>query len=134
MPVLQGQSSKWSGGALLVWRATTDARDRDENLAVHDVKRGVHRGYRLSFPDATIVHIWDVASNAGTVAVAGQAINAAGAFVGFFALNSTKSEGVNVVQTSPFEPQRIVFGSDSTIWVLGFQLGEGRQVHRLTPC
>lgn len=132
-PIPQGQASKWSGGVLLVWRTTTSASDLGDNLFIYDIKRGVHRGYRLGFPDAAIVHIWDVASTAGTVAAAGQAMSAEGRFVGFFVLASAQDRGVNVVQTSPFEPQRIVFGSDATLWVLGSQLGEGRRIRTAPP-
>jgi len=126
-PSLQGLSSKWSGGALIAWRTATSASERGQNLFLYDAD-GARRGYRLEIPDAAMVHIWDVAASPSTLAVAAQAIDASGTVAGLFALISRQSQSTTITQTSPFEPQRITIRADSTIWVLGYQLGEGRRV------
>jgi hypothetical protein len=132
-PRLQ-QLPKWSGDFLLSWRTDTDSSDYNNNLTIHGRDGNVIRRLRLWFPDALSVKLWDAAaSSSGSVSVVGFALSRSGSVAPFLALVPANSSSVKIVQMSPFEGRKVTWGQDDTIWVLGWQLGEGRSLSAAPP-
>jgi hypothetical protein len=120
---------KWSGDFLISWRIKTESSDSDNNLIIHGRDGKVLRRFRLWLPDAMMVQIFDVAgSRRNSVSVVGIALSQSGSVAPFLATISMDSSSVKVNRLSPFEGRYVTWGSDDTIWVLGYQLAEGRKL------
>lgn len=125
---------KWNSGFLVTWRTETGYSDSSENLSIQDRDGRLLAKYRLWFPDAWMIKIWDAAvSRSGSIAVVGLALNNSGSMSGMLALVSPAPARVKVVQTAPFEGHYVTFAPDNSLWILGYQLGEGRRMTESVP-
>ncbi len=133
-PTTAGVLERWSGGSLLRWRIDTLPSDPTNNLQVFDRSGTVTLQKRFWLPDAGIVKIHDVQqSGDGRLGLAGLAFTSSGQAAAFFGLIDIKTGAVTVVQTSPFEPQRVIFTADGSLWTLGFQMSPDRKITETVP-
>jgi hypothetical protein len=120
---------KWSGDFSVYWRTNTISKDSRPNLGVYDVSGREVQQQRIWFNDASVVMLRSAAvGRNGAVAAVGLAIADSGIVSAFLLSKRAPGEELRVIQLSPFEGQDIVFGSDNTIWILGYELGEGRKL------
>jgi hypothetical protein len=121
---------KWAGGYLIWCRPSTTHSDASHNLAIHDREGRVVLETRVWIPDATEVWIRDVAAVEGEAVAVGNAMVGSFEFTGFLAFVPVKGGAARIIQTAPFEGESVAVGSDRSVWVLGFQVGEERRVRK----
>ncbi len=85
---------------------------------------------RVWIPDATEVWIRDVAAVEGEAVAVGNAMVGSLEYTGFLAFVPVKGGAARIIQTAPFEGMSVAVGSDRSVWVLGWQAGEGRRVRK----
>ncbi|MCC6585883.1 MAG: hypothetical protein IT168_04115 [Bryobacterales bacterium] len=102
---------------------------------MHDRSGKVVGRYRLWFPGASYVKIWDAASDGKDgVVVVGIALDGSGQLVGYLAIISLSVNSARIIATSPFEGQNVVYGADGSIWILGFETSDSqRKITTSTP-
>jgi len=135
-PGMLGDSPpKWSGGKFVSWRYKTPHADSRTNLTITTRDGIVSSRYRIWFPEAAEVNIFDVAaSDDGTkLSAVGNALSKAGSMVSFLATLDLASAAWDVIAVSPFEGEKVVFATDGTIWVLGYETGEQRKILKAGP-
>lgn len=133
-PAVAGLLEKWSNGSVIRWRVDTVPSDPSANLQVYDRTGTLAFQQRFWLPDAEVVKIHDVQqSSDGRLGLAGLAFTATGQGAGFVSTITLKSGAVQVVQTSPFEPQRLVFAGDGALWAMGFELSGDRKISKSVP-
>ena len=119
---------KWAGGYLIYFRPLTHS-DSSPNLAIHDGEGRAVLQTRVWIPDATEVWIRDVEAVGGEVVAVGNAmLGSLEEFTGFLAFVPVKGGAIRIVRTAPFEGKSVAVGSDESVWVLGWQVGEDRKL------
>ncbi len=120
---------KWNHDVAITWRNETTYADSTENLTICDREGKVVRRYRVWFPDAALVKIWDASASADrTVAVVGLAVDKSGRYIGFLCTITLETSKAKVIDLSPFEGRSIVYAPDNTLWILGWELGGDRRL------
>jgi len=116
---------RWSSGHLIRWTEGS-ASDTTENVFVFDRKGKLVGKARIWPPDASSVHIVNaVAGLDGRIAAVGWAVDASGTFAYFLADVSPTTGHIRVVHTTPFHGRDVAFGSDGTLWLVGYQVVPG---------
>jgi hypothetical protein len=121
---------KWAGDYLIWFRPSTTHSDASHNLAIHDGEGRVVLETRVWVPDATEVWIRDVAAVGGEAVAVGNAMVGSMEYTGFLAFVPVKGGAIRIVRTAPFQAESVAVGSDGSVWVLGWQTGEGRRVRK----
>lgn len=119
---------KWTGSYLTTWALNTTSADTTDNVSVFDKTGKLTSTKRIWFPDAVTVQILDAAGAGNTVVLVGKALNTNGVYVGFLAFVPVQEARTEVVQLGAFEGVSVAMAEDQTVWVLGYQVGEGRRI------
>jgi len=124
---------KWDGGYIFYWNHDTAESARENNLFVYDAKGASVLSTRLWFTGAGSVRIISVASSHGVIAAVGMAVEKTGFYTGYLAIVEIASAKATIVRTGVFEGKTVAFGPDGNIWLLGYELGEGRRIETAKP-
>jgi hypothetical protein len=118
---------KWAGSCLVWYRPATHS-DTSPNLALHDREGHAVLETRVWVPGAAYVSIRDVDAVGGEVVAVGNAMVGVMEWVGFLAFVPVKGGAIRMVRTAPFEGESVAVGSDESVWILGWQVGEDRKL------
>lgn len=119
----------WSGGALL---RLENAYSGQPSIHVLDAEGTIQSRTEIKVPGATIVQIADgcfARAYDGTLAVCGAAYNEKNQGVGFIARIQPGNSVSTVIRTSPYAARRIAVLGDGTMWTIGREQVDGREVN-----